>query len=89
MILEQIAHIQELDQEDWAFDVSEGSEMGMEGSEEEGGTEESGLQKGNGLQEKVDKGKGKEKADDGKKDGKKDRNEGGSRSGRADEETLQ
>ena len=34
-ILEQIARVQEMDREDWAFDGSEGSETGTEGSEEE------------------------------------------------------
>ena len=58
----------------------------MEGSEEEEGTEESGVQDRNGH---VDKGKGKEKADSGNADGKKDGNEGGSGNGRMDVETLQ
>ena len=34
-ILEWIARVQEMDREDWAFDGSEGSETGTEGSEEE------------------------------------------------------
>ena len=42
-ILERIAGVQELDWEDWAIDRSEGLEMGTEGSEEEEGTEESGV----------------------------------------------
>ena len=42
-ILEHIACVQELDWEDWAFDGSKGLETGMEGSEEEEGTEESGV----------------------------------------------
>ena len=37
----------------------------------------------------VDKGKGKEKADDGNADGKNDGNEGGSGNRRTDVETLQ
>ena len=88
-ILEQIAHIQELDREDWVIDGSEGLEIGMEGSEEEEGTEESGVQDGNRHVEKVDKGKGKEKADNRNADGKKDGKKGGSRNGRTDAETLQ
>ena len=60
--------------------------MGMEGSEEEEGTEESGVWDGNGH---VDKGKGKEKADDGNADGKKDGNESGRGNRRMDVETLQ
>ena len=68
--------------------------MGMEGSEEKEGSEEGGVWEGN---RNVDKGKGKEKLDDGnmdrntdrKKDRKKDRNEGGSGNGRMDAETLQ
>ena len=39
--------------------------------------------------EKVDKGKGKERAEDGNVDGRKDRNEGGDRNRRVDGETLQ
>ena len=61
----------------------------MEGSEEEEGTEESGVWNGNRHVEKVDKGKGKEKADDRNVDGRKDGNEGGSGNGRMDAETLQ
>ena len=52
-IFERIARVQEMDREDWAFDGSEGSETGMEGSEEEEGTEE---RDENGLVKKVDKG---------------------------------
>ena len=85
-ILERIARVQELDQEDWAFNRSKGLETGMEGSEEEEGTEESRVWEGNRL---VDKGKGKEKEDDGNVDGKKDGNEGGSGNGRMEVETLQ
>ena len=88
-ILEWIACIQELDWEDWAINGSEGLEMGMEGSEEEEGMEESRVWNGSGDVEKVDKGKGKEKADDRNVDRKKDGNEGGSRNGRTDAETLQ
>ena len=51
-ILERIAHIQELDQEDWTFDGSKRSEMGTEGSEEEEGTEESGVWEGSGNVDK-------------------------------------
>ena len=68
-ILERIAWVQEMDREDWAFNRSEGSEMGMEGSEEEEEAEEAD---GNGQAEKVDKGKGKERAEDRNADGKKD-----------------
>ena len=51
-ILEWIARVQEMDREDWAFDGSEGLEMGTEGSEEEERMEE---KDGNGHVEKVDK----------------------------------
>ena len=95
-ILERIARVQELDREDWAFDGSEGSEMGMEESEEE---EEAEEVDGNREVEKVDKGKGKERAEDGNADGKKDgdgngngngnREAGGSGNREAGGETLQ
>ena len=88
-ILEWIARIQELDREDWAFDGSEGSETGMEGSKEEEGMEESRVQDGNGNIDKVDKGKGKEKEDGGNTGGKMDRNKGGSGNGGTDAGTLQ
>ena len=84
-----IACVQELDQEDWAINGSEGLEMGLEGSEEEEGMEESGVRDGNGHVEKVAKGKGKEKADDVNADGKKDGNKGGNGNGRTDAEILQ
>ena len=86
IILERIAQVQEMDWEDWAFDGSKGSEMGMEGSEEEEGMED---KDGNGLVQKVDKGKGKERAEDGKVDGRKDGEEGGNRNGEVGGETLQ
>ena len=86
VILEHIAQVQEMDQEDWAFDGSEGSETGMEGSEEEEGTEE---KDGNRHVDKVDKGKGKERAVDGNADGRKDGEEGGNGNGEAGGETLQ
>ena len=85
-ILKRIARVQEMDREDWAFDGSEGSETGTEGSEEEEGTEE---KDGNGHVEKVDKGKGKERAEDGNANGRKDRDEGGNGNGEVDGETLQ
>ena len=77
-ILERITRVQEMDQEDWAFDGSDGSETGMEGSEEEEEAEETD---GNGQVEKIDKGKGKERVEDGNVDGKKDgdKNRNGSR----------
>ena len=81
-ILEQIAWVQEMDREDWAFDGSEGSETGMEGSDKEEGTEE---RDGNGHVEKVDKGKGKERVEDRNVDGRKDGEEGRNRN----RETLQ
>ena len=85
-ILERIARVLEMDWEDWAFDGSEGLETGTEGSEEEEGMEE---KDGNRLVQKVDKGKGKERAEDGKVDGRKDGEEGGNRNGEADRKTLQ
>ena len=68
-ILERIARVQEMDWEDWAFDGSKGSKKGTEGSEEE---EEAEGGDGIELVQKVDKGKGKEKAEDGNADGRKD-----------------
>ena len=85
VILVQIACVQELDQEDWAFDGSKGLETGMEGSEEE----EMKGQDGNGHVEKIDKGKGKERVEDGNESGRKHGNKGGDGNGRADGETLQ
>ena len=89
-ILERIARVQEMDQEDWAFDGSEGLETGMEGSEEEEEMEE---RDGNGNVEKVDKGKGKERAEDGNADGRKDgdgnREASGNGNREAGGETLQ
>ena len=85
-ILERIAWVQEMDQEDWAFDGSEGLETGMKGSEEEEGTEE---KDGDGHVDKVDKGKGKERVEGGNTDGRKDREEGGNGNGEAGGETLQ
>ena len=73
-ILERIARVQEMDQEDWAFDGSDGSETGTEGSEEEEEAEETD---GNRQVEKIDEGKGKERAEDGNMDGKKDRDGNG------------
>ena len=52
-ILEQIARVQELDREDWAFDGSKGLETGTEESEEEEEAEEAD---GNRKAEKEDKG---------------------------------
>ena len=80
MILERIAWVQEMDWEDWAFDRSEGSETGMEGSEEEEEMEE---KDGNGHVDKVDKGKGKERVEDGNADGRKNREGGGNGNGEA------
>ena len=77
VILERIAQVQEMDWEDWAFDGSEGSETG---------TEE---KNGDGHVDKVDKGKGKERAEDGNMDGWKDGEEGGNGNGEAGGETLQ
>ena len=74
-ILERIAQVQELDREDWGFDGSEVSETGTEGSEEEEEAEEAEEADGedrNKEAEKVDKGKGKERAEDGNADRKKD-----------------
>ena len=71
---QRIARVQEMDREDWAFDGSEGSETGTEGSEEEEEAEEAD---GNGHVEKVDKGKGKERAEDGNADRRKDRDGNG------------
>ena len=88
-ILECIAHVQELDWEDWAFNGSEGLEMGTEGSKEEEGMEESRVQDGNRNVDRVDKGKGKEKVNDGNVDGKKDGTRGGSGNGGMDVGTLQ
>ena len=97
-ILERIARVQEMDREDWAFEGSEGSETGMEGSEEE---EEAEGEDGNELVQKVNKGKGKERAEDGNMDGRKDgdrngeaggngnREAGGSGNREAGRETLQ
>ena len=84
--LERIACVQEMDQEDWAFDGSEESETGMEGSEEE---EETEGKDRNGHVNKQDKGKGKQRAEDGNADGRKDRDEGRNGNGEADGETLQ
>ena len=87
-ILEWIAQVQELDREDWAFDGSEGSETGTEESEEEEEAEEAD---GNREVEKVDKGKGKERAEDGNADEKKDGdgNENGNGNREVGGETLQ
>ena len=95
-ILERIARVQEMDREDWAFDGSEGSETGTEGSEEEEEAEEAD---GNGHVGNVDKGKGKERAEDGNTDGNGngnreaggngDREVGGSGNREAGGETLQ
>ena len=85
-ILERIARVQEMDREDWAFDGSEDLETGTEGSEEEEGTEE---KDGNRHIEKQNKGKGKQRAEDGNVDGRKDGEEGGNRNGEAGGETLQ
>ena len=85
-ILAQIACIQEMDGEDWAFDRSEESETGMEGSEE--GEEMQGKDR-NGHVDKQDKGKGKQRAEDGNADRRKDWDEGGNGNGEADGETLQ
>ena len=79
-ILEWIARVQEMDWEDWAFDGSKGLETGMEGSEEEEEMEE---RDGNGHVEKVDKGKGKERVEDGNADGRNDGEEGGNGNGEA------
>ena len=64
---------------------SDGSETGLEGSEEE----ETERQGGNGDVNKIDKGKGKERVEDGNVDGRKDRNKGGDGNRRVDGETLQ
>ena len=93
-ILEQIARVQEMDREDWAFNGSKGSETGTEGSEEKEETEEGN---GNGHGGKQDKGKGKERAEDRNVEGRKDgdgngnrsREAGGSRNREAGGETLQ
>ena len=99
-ILKRIARVQELDREDWGFDGSEVSEMGTEGSEEEEEAEEADRADGvdgNKKAEKVDKGKGKERAEDGNTDGRKDgdgngngdREAGGSGNREPGGETLQ
>ena len=59
----------------------------MEKSEEEEGTEETKVQ-GVNVNE-IDKGKGKERAEDGNVDGRKDGNKGGDGNGGADREMLQ
>ena len=82
VILERIAQVQELDREDWAFNGSKGLEMGTEGSKEEEETEE---RDGNGLVQKVDKGKGKERAEDGNADRRKDGDEGRNGNGEVSE----
>ena len=68
---------------------SDNSEMGSEGSK----NEETEGQDGNEHVNKIDKGKGKERAEDGnagrRKDGRMDGNEGGDGNRRADRETLQ
>ena len=84
-ILEEIAHVQELDREDWAFDRSKGLGMGMEGRKE---VETEGKDR-NGHVDKLDKGKGKERVEDGKVEVGKDGTEGGDGNGRVDGETLQ
>ena len=71
MILKWIAWVQEMDQEDWAFDGSKDSETGTEGSEEEEGMEE---KDGDEHVDRVDKGQGKERVEDGNTDGRKDGN---------------
>ena len=81
-ILERIARVQEMDWEDWAFDGSEGLETGMEGSKEEEETEE---KDGDGHVNKVDKGKGKERAEDGNADRRKDGDEGRNGNGEVSE----
>ena len=81
VILERIAQVQELDREDWAFDGSKGSETGTEESEEEEEAEEADEVDGNKEAEKVDKGKGKERAEDGNVDGKKDGDRNGNGNG--------
>ena len=58
----------------------------MEGSEEEAGTEE---KDGNGHVGKQDKGKGKQRVEDGNVDRRKDGEEGGNGNGEAEGETLQ
>ena len=87
-ILEHIACVQELDQEGWVHIGSDDLETGSEENEEDG-MEESEVQGGKELVNKVDKGKGKERAEDGNADIKNDRNEGRDRNGRVDGETLQ
>ena len=84
-LLEQIARIQELDQADWVQVGSDGSETGSEASEEE----EMEGQGRNGDVNKIDKGKGKERVEDGNVDGRRDRNKGGDGNRRMDGETLQ
>ena len=83
-ILEWIARLQELDREDWGFDGSEDLETGTEGSEEEEEVEEADgadEAEGNKKTEKVDKGKGKERVEDGNADGRKDGDGNGNRNG--------
>ena len=84
-LLQQIAHIQELDWVDWVQVRSDGSETGPEGSKEE---EMEGKDRTRDVH-KIDKGKRKERVEDGNVGGRKDRNEGGDGNGRADAETLQ
>ena len=87
-LLEQIAHIQELFWVDWVHVESGDLETGLEGSKGDG-TEESEVWGRKELVKKVDKGKGKERVEDGNKDRKKDGNEGGDGNGVGDRETLQ
>ena len=65
--------------------ISEEEEIGTEGSKKE----EMEGQGRNGHVDKIDKGKGKERAEDWNVDGRKDRNEGGDGNRRVDGETLQ
>ena len=83
ILLEQVAHAQEY----WVWTEVENSEMGSERSKEElEGNEE---RNGDGHVHKIDKGKGKERAEDGNVDGRKDGNKGGDGNGGADREMLQ
>ena len=91
VLLEWIAHVQELDHADWVqvemenleTSLEENKEVEMEMKRDEG-------QNGSPLK---DKGKGKEKenerAEDGNRDGNRNRNEGGDGNGEADREMLQ
>ena len=63
---------------------SDDLEMGLEGSEDE----ETESQDRNGHVIKIDKGKGKERAEDGNADGRRDGNKGGGGNGGANRETL-